>query len=246
MSYVDPPSIFVVFGGVAGATIASYPLSTLKNLLKVISKAFKKSEIDLLRDIDFLIELANVARRDGILALEETASEIEDPFLKKAVMLVVDGSDPELVRDVMETDISFVQERHASAQGVLLQMSSYSPAFGMIGTLIGLINLLKDLADMSALGPNMAVALVTTFYGVILANVVFTPMAKKLKSMSDDECLHKELILEGLLSIQDGENPRIIREKLSAFLSLSTLKIARDAAEKSNAQADDEQADSED
>jgi chemotaxis protein MotA len=232
--YIDMASVFVVIGGVIGSTIASFPMSTLKNLIKIISKAFKKSDINLTEDIEMLIRIANVARREGILALEETVSDMDDPFLKKGIMLIVDGSEPTLVHDVMETEISFIQDRHSSAQGVLLQMSAYSPAFGMIGTLIGLINMLRDLADMSALGPNMAVALVTTFYGVILANIIFTPMAKKLKSMSADEILQKELLLEGMLSIQDGENPRIIREKLSAFLSRSQLRIAQDALEKSN------------
>lgn len=222
--YFDPASVFVVFGGVICATIASYPMSTMKDLVKAMSIAFKKIDIDLTKDIEMVIDVANVARREGILALEETVSSMDDPFLQKGIMLIVDGSDPELVRGIMETELSFINERHSSSQGVLLQMSSFAPAFGMIGTLIGLINMLGNLTDMDALGPNMAIALVTTFYGVILANLVFTPLAKKLKTVGDAEYLRKELVLEGILSIQDGENPRIIREKLNAFLSNTQLR----------------------
>lgn len=222
--FIDGGSIFIVFGGVIAATIASYPMSVLKNLIKIMSTAFKANNVDLSKEVDNIIDLANVARREGILALEERVAATDDPFLKKGIMLVVDGSDPELVRTIMETELDFISERHQMGQAVLLQMSSYSPAFGMIGTLIGLINMLAKLDDPSALGPGMATALVTTFYGSFLANMIFTPLAKKLGVMSSEEYLRKEMALEGLLSIQDGENPRIIREKLNAFLSQSQLK----------------------
>lgn len=224
--YWDPASVFIVFGGVIGATVASYPMSTLKSLVKVIANAFRAKKVNLVEDVDMIINIANVARREGILALEETVSGYDDAFLKKGIMLIIDGSDPELVRSIMETELDFVKERHSQGQAVLLSMSSFSPAFGMAGTLVGLINMLKKLDDMASLGPNMAVALVTTFYGVILANLFFTPMAKKLKVMDDEEYLRKELVLEGILSIQDGENPRIIREKLNAFLSNSQISAA--------------------
>ena len=186
--------------------------------------AFKAQNVDLSKDVDNIIYIANIARREGILALEESVSQMDDPFLKKGIMLIVDGSDPELVRSIMETELDFIHERHTQGQAVLLQMSAYSPAFGMIGTLIGLINMLAKLDDPSSLGPGMATALVTTFYGSMLANMVFTPLAKKLGVMSSEEYLRKELVLEGILSIQDGENPRIIREKLNAFLSHSQLR----------------------
>jgi len=228
MDYADAASVFVVLGGVIFCTIACYPLSTLKGLMKVISLAFKSKKDDVLNDIDMIIDIANVARRSGILALEEKVEGMDDPFLKKGIMLVVDGSDPELVRSILETELDFMSTRHSSGQAILLQMSSFSPAFGMIGTLIGLINMLGNLSDMESLGPNMAVALVTTFYGVILANAVFTPLAKKLKAQGDTEYLRKLVILEGILSIQDGENPRVIREKLLAFLSTALQKEANE------------------
>jgi chemotaxis protein MotA len=232
MDFYDAASIFIVIGGVIGSTVISYPLDTLKNLVKIIGNAFKAKKIDLNKDVDMIIDIANVARREGILALEETINNSDDPFLKKGIMLITDGSDPELVRSIMETELSFIKDRHGRGQAVLLQMSAYSPAFGMIGTLIGLINMLTTLSDMDSLGPNMSVALVTTFYGCILANVVFTPLAKKLKAQSDEEYLRKELILEGILSIQDGENPRIIREKLNAFLSQTQIAAGAKAESK--------------
>jgi chemotaxis protein MotA len=225
-AYLDGASVFIVLGGVIASTVVSYPLSTLKGLIKVISLAFKKQDIDITKDIDMMIDVANVARREGILALEETVNEMEDPFFKKGIMLIIDGSEQELVRGIMETELSFIKDRHGSSQAVLLQMSSFSPAYGMIGTLVGLINMLGNLTDMDTLGPNMAIALVTTFYGVILANLVFTPFAKKLKSIGDDEILRKELLLEGMLSIQDGENPRLIREKLNSFISNAQIAAA--------------------
>lgn len=223
-SYIDMPSVFIVVGGVLAATVATYPIGVLKDLIKVISNAFKTKNMNLNEDIEMIIKLANIVRREGVLALEDTANTTEDPFLKKGLNLVVDGANPELVKSILETDLSFLQERHSMNQSVLLQMSAYSPAFGMIGTLVGLINLLKNMSDTASLGPAMSVALVTTFYGTLLANGVFTPLAKKLKKMSDDEVLRGQMILEGILSINDGENPRIIKDKLTAFLSRSQLE----------------------
>lgn len=223
-SFFNIPSIFIVFGGVIASTVVSYPGKALKSLRTVIKKAFKTIKIDLNDDIELIIRIANVARREGLLALEDALNDIDNPFLQKGVMLIVDGADAELVKNVLETEISFIEDRHSQGQAIILSMSSYSPAYGMIGTLIGLINMLKDLNDMNALGPSMAVALVTTFYGVVLANLVFTPIAKKLKVNSDMECLQKELYLEGLLSIQDGENPRIIKDKLTAFIARRDLR----------------------
>ena len=230
MDFVNIPSVFVVIGGVIAATIVSYPLDSLKNLGKLLGGAFKQKKVDFQADIENIVRIANIARREGILALEESVSDMNDPFMQKGIMLIIDGSDPELVKSVMETELAFVRERHGSGQAILMQMSSFSPAFGMIGTLIGLINMLQKLDDPSTLGPAMAVALITTFYGVVLANLLFTPFAKKLAVQSNDECLRKEMVLEGILSIQDGENPRIIREKLNAFLPHSQVVSEADAA----------------
>lgn len=218
-AFYDLPSIFIVLGGVIASTIASYNFKQFIGLGRMLIIAFSKDKFDYKQSISNLITLANIARREGVLALEEEANALEDPFLKKGIILVVDGSDPELVKNIMETELNFIEERHGQGQAVLYSMSSYSPAYGMIGTLIGLINMLQHLEDSDTLGASMAIALVTTFYGVVLANLVFTPIAGRLKEKTEHEVKHKEMLIEGILSIQAGENPRIIEEKLKSFLS---------------------------
>lgn len=218
MSYIDLASIYIVLGGSIAATFVAYPLNRVLEAVKIASKAFSDKVVESGEIIKKIIGLANTARKEGLLALEEAAEEIEDEFLRKGIMLIVDGTDPELVRNLLETELTFIEERHSEGQGIFETMGSLAPAFGMIGTLIGLINMLKRLDDPSAIGPSMAVALVTTFYGSLLANLIFIPMATKLKLRSREEILRKEIIVEGLLSIQAGENPRIIEEKLKVFL----------------------------
>jgi chemotaxis protein MotA len=169
--------------------------------------------------INSIIGLSNVARKEGLLALEEAANSIDDEFLKKGVLLIVDGTDPELVRSILETELNCIEDRHSSITGFWDSLGAMGPAWGMIGTLIGLINMLKKLDDVNSIGPNMAVALVTTFYGAILANWICIPVSSKLKSKNANETMIKELMVEGLLSIQAGENPRVIEEKLKSFLS---------------------------
>ncbi|KPU28211.1 flagellar motor protein MotP [Caloranaerobacter sp. TR13] len=217
-TFIDAPSLVIVLGGTIAATFISYPLSKVFKTLKVVKNAFMTKNVLPIEIINEIIKLANIARREGLLALEEAAENIEDMFLKKGIVLIVDGTDPELVRNILETELSFTEERHAEGQSVFEAMGSYAPAFGMIGTLIGLINLLKNLNDPASVGPNMSVALITTFYGSLFANLIFIPLANKLKGRSREEILIKELIVEGLLSIQAGENPRIIEEKLKTFL----------------------------
>ena len=217
-SYFHLPSLIIVLGGTIASTLASFPIKNFLNTSKVIKKAFVYKETSPDEVIEEIISLANVARKEGLLSLEEYAEKLEDEFLKKGIMLIVDGTDPELVRNIMETELVFLEERHMEGQSIFETMGTYAPAFGMIGTLIGLINMLKYLDDPSAIGPNMSVALVTTFYGSMLANVIFLPLAKKLKVRSKSEILVKELMVEGLLSIQAGENPRIIEEKLKTFI----------------------------
>lgn len=224
ISFFDIPSIFIVIGGLICSTVVSYPGKVLKSLSGVYKNAFTKQKIDLQADIEMIINIANIARREGLLALEDAISDIDNPFLKKGVMLVVDGVDPELIKNVMEAEIYFIQDRHATGQAIIDSMALYAPAYGLIGTLIGLINMLRNLNDTESLGPGMAVALVTTFYGIVLANLLFIPISKKLKLMTASEAKEKELLLEGLLSIQDGENPRIIRDKLNAFIARSQIK----------------------
>ncbi|AKL95474.1 flagellar motor protein MotA [Clostridium aceticum] len=218
ITYLNVESLLIVIGGTISATFVAYPLAKVLEAMKITSKAFSKEVVEPREIIDSINGLANTARKEGLLALEEAAEGVGDEFLRKGVMLIVDGTDPELVRNLLETELVFVEERHKEGQGILETMGSLAPAFGMIGTLIGLINMLRTLDDPSTIGPSMAVALITTFYGSLLANLIFIPLANKLKLRSKEEILRKEIMVEGLLSIQAGENPRIIEEKLKAFL----------------------------
>lgn len=217
--FFDINSILIVVGGSISASLISFSLKDLGNLASALKATFFTKKIDLNRDIDMIIDIANTARKEGLLALEGAAGNINDPFLRKGIMLMVDGSDPELVKSVLETELSYIESRHSVGVDYMFTLSSYAPAFGMVGTMIGLIPMLKQLEDPSALGPGMSVALITTFYGSIMSNLICTPLGKKMRVRTADEILRKELLMEGLLSIQDGENPRIIRDKLTSFIS---------------------------
>ncbi|TZE83348.1 flagellar motor protein [Calorimonas adulescens] len=218
-TYIDVPSLMITIGGTIASTLISYPLSKVLDSFKVMKFIFFNKPVNNSEVIKQIVSLANTARREGLLALEDIAENLEDPYLKKGILLVVDGTDPELIRNIMETELDFLEDRHKQSQGVFETFATFAPAFGMIGTLIGLINMLKNLNDPSKVGPGMAVALITTFYGSLMAYLVFLPMARKLSYLTKQETLQKELMLEGILSIQSGENPRIIEEKLKAFLS---------------------------
>ena len=215
--YFDPASILIVLGGVISATMVSYSFEQLKAALPLFKDAFVKPKIEIRQDAERLIDMANIARREGLLALD--GQELGDPFLQKGMEMVIDGTDPELVKTILESESALVDEKDQLAIKVLLSMSAYSPAFGMVGTLIGLINMLMFLSDTASLGPSMATALITTFYGVILANLFFTPLANKLRTASAERQNRLAMIMEGILSIQDGENPRIIKEKLGTYIA---------------------------
>ncbi len=214
-------SVLIVMGGTFAATFVAFPLKKVLLAFRVASKAFSNNAFETGMIISKVVELANIARREGLLALEEAVESINDKFLQKGVMLIVDGTDPELVKNILETEIAFLEERHGEGKSIFDTMGSLSPAFGMIGTLIGLVAMLKQLDNPDTIGPSMAVALITTLYGTLFANLVCIPIATKLKLRSREEILIKEIMIEGLLSIQAGENPRIIEEKLKAFLSPS-------------------------
>ncbi len=241
-AFVNGGAIFIVFGGTIAATIVSYDMKTLKSIPNIIMNITKKSEINLKKDIDMIIEIANVARREGLLALDDAVEDIENDFLKKGIMLIVDGVDTDLLKDIMDAEIHFLQKRHSLGQQVMKSMSTYAPAFGLIGTLIGLINMLLALNDPDALGPAMSVALVTTFYGALLANLIFTPIATKLENNTEMEVMQMELLLEGLLSIQDGENSRIIKDKLNSFVSKRDLEVPASESEEGSEEAAKESA----
>ncbi|MDF2820719.1 MAG: ytxD [Clostridiales bacterium] len=217
--FIDVQSLIITVGGTFASMFIGYPLKNVIASVKAYGHIFKITNLNETFVIKKIIELSNVARKEGLLALEEVANELDDAFLKKGILLIVDGTDPELVRSIMETELSFLESRHKGIQGFWETLASLGPAWGMIGTLIGLINMLGALDDPGAIGPAMAIALITTLYGSILANFIANPAANKMKIKSASEVLLKEVMIEGLLSIQAGENPRVIEEKLKAFLS---------------------------
>ncbi len=220
MNFVDIPSVLITIGGGLCCVLAMSPgLKGFLENLASIRHAMTTLPSNEEQTITRIIELSNIARKEGLLALEEAANGIEDEFLKKGVLLIVDGTDPELVRSILETELNCVEARHASKIGFWDSLAAMGPAWGMIGTLIGLINMLQKMDDAKAIGPNMAVALVTTFYGSLVANWICIPVSTKLKAKSAQEIMIKEVMVEGLLSIQAGENPRVIEEKLKSFLS---------------------------
>ena len=215
----DLRSIIIVLGGGMGAAMASAPFPTFKAAMKAAKVVFKPPTVDPAEGINQIVALANTARKEGVLALEDSAAAMEDEFLKKGIMLIVDGTDPELVKGIMETELAYIEERHSDIAGVYENLAGLFPAWGMIGTLIGLVLMLADLDDMEALAGNMAVALITTLYGSVLANAWAGPFGIKLKQVNKEEMLMKTVLIEGMLSIQAGENPRIIEEKLKSFLA---------------------------
>jgi chemotaxis protein MotA len=218
-SYISVSSLVVTMGGGIFATIMSFPLSDSIRALKALPLIFKEPRSSAMDTIGTLVELSQKARREGLLALESAQSELKDDFLKKAMELVVDGIESEIVKTTMQLDIDSMAVRHQNAQGYFKTLAAQFPAWGMIGTLLGLINLLKTLDDPSGIGPAMALALVTTFYGSVLANFICNPIASKLGGSSSEEIRLREMMMEGVLSIQSGENPRLMEHKLKTFLS---------------------------
>ena len=219
--YLDLPSAIITFGGSFFAVMASFSLSDFTGGLKSFMLVFKAPSTDVRGMIQKIIDLSNVARKEGLLSLEEAAGDLEDEFMKKGILLIVDGTDPELVRGIMETELISTEDRHKSKINFWETLGAMGPAWGMIGTLIGLVNMLYEMDDPSSIGPSMAVALITTLYGSILANWICAPVASKLKTNNSNEIMVKEIMIEGLLSIQAGENPRVIEEKLKSFLAPS-------------------------
>ena len=217
--FLDPASAMVVFGGSFASAFISVKLSLLITAFKAVKFVFTPPKQDSAEAIDTIVKLANTARKEGVLALEETANNMEDPFLKKGIMLIVDGTDPDLVKDIMTTELAYVSERHGVIATFWENLASYAPAWGMLGTMIGLVLMLGQLDDPNNLGPMMAIALITTFYGCILANFLANPICFKLKQISSEEILSKTVLVEGMLSVQAGDNPRNIEEKLKSFLS---------------------------
>ena len=217
-SYISPPSVLIVIGGSCAATMTAYPIARFLKLPQVSMKAFFVKVGDPVALIQKLVELAEIARRDGILALENVTDKIEDKFLVSGIQMAVDGTDPEVIQTCMETELENLMERHEAGKGLLDSIGRYAPAFGMIGTLIGLVAMLSNMDDPSKIGAGMAAALLTTLYGALIANMAALPMADKLAMRSCEEVLTKTIIIQGVMAIQAGDNPRSVFSKLMTFV----------------------------
>ncbi len=223
-AFVDVPSMAITIGGTIGVMMISFPAGAFKKIgshLKIIVRPYAFNPV---QSISQIVSLATEARMKGLLSLEDKLNEIDEPFLHNSLMLVVDSVDSEKVRKAMDTELEQLDERHALDRRFYEKAASYAPAFGMIGTLVGLILMLGNMSDVDALAKGMAVALITTLYGSLLANIIFLPMASKLKARHEEEFLCKQLVMEGVLAIQEGENPKFIEEKLFKLLPASYKK----------------------
>lgn len=217
--FINYPSLMIVMGGTMGATLLSFPLSEVLGVFRVVKNVFQHathSPQDLIR---LMVDMAKRARREGILSFEAQISKISDPFLAKGLQLAVDGMESTSIEEILRVEIQHVEERHGLGAEIFTTMGSYAPAMGMLGTIIGLVQMLMQMEDPSQIGEPMAVALLTTFYGVVLSNMVFVPIAGKLKTRSKQEIILKRMIIEGIISIQSGDNHRVVEAKLNAFLS---------------------------
>lgn len=231
-AFFDLSSVLITVGGTIASTFVHFKPDQMRSVLKLVRIAMSDSAQSPRDVIRLLVHFAGKARREGLLALEEEAEQLDDAFLRKGLQLVVDGTDPETVRQILDIEVTFLEERHQAGQRIFEHMGAVAPAFGMVGTLIGLIIMLGRLDDPSSIGPAMAVALITTLYGVVLSNLVFIPIAGKLKVKSEEEVLLREVMIEGILSIQAGENPHIVEQKLESFLPPKVRGGAREAEER--------------
>lgn len=220
-NFWDWPSLALVLGGTIGALMVTFPFSVLAAIPKYLKKIIKPPKFDPRVYVKEISDIAFTARKTGLLSLEEYISKYPDAFLRKGVRLIVDSIEPDLVRSILESELSYMSDRHKKGQLFFERAGAYSPGFGMLGTLVGLINMLSESFNPESLVGNMSMALITTFYGCLLSNLVFLPIAGKLKALSNDETLCKQIIVEGVVAIQAGENPRQIQEKLLSLLPLN-------------------------
>ncbi|MBW1711691.1 MAG: motility protein A [Deltaproteobacteria bacterium] len=217
-AFINAPSLMIVVGGTMGATMVNFPLSDVIGVIKVGMKVLFAKDASPPGLITNFVEFATKARREGILALESSISDVNDEFLRKGLQLTVDGLEPQAIEEILQTEIDYVEARHKLGADIFQTMGTFAPALGMIGTLIGLVQMLQSMDDPSSIGPAMAVALLTTFYGAMMANILFLPMAGKLRKRSQEEVMVKEMALNGILSIARGDNPRILEQRLHSFV----------------------------
>lgn len=223
-AYLDFPSFLIVIGGTTGVIMASMPINKLASGLKSMTKAFIYIPQSPQALISQLVDFSVKARRDGILSLESEGENMRDEFLRKGIRLAVDGTEPDVIRTILETDLENMVSRHQANADMVVMLIDIAPAMGMIGTLIGLVAMLLNLSDPAAIGPAMSVALITTFYGSVIANMVGTPIVSKIKTRSKDEEHLRQIMLTGIMAIQSGDNPRIVEQKLNAYLPPSQRK----------------------
>jgi chemotaxis protein MotA len=222
--YVDIPSILIVLGGSFAGLMISNPLPRVLGVMKYLKHALQIPNYELEKTITTLVNFSERARREGLLALEDDIEEVEDEFLKNGIQLVVDGTDPELIKSILYNDVGQLEERHSIGIKIFDDWGALAPAFGMIGTLIGLIAMLANLDDPDAIGSGMATALITTLYGSFVANLLFIPIKNKLEDRDKSERLSRDIMIEGILSIQAGDNPNILKYKLISFLEPAKRK----------------------
>ena len=218
-SFVHYPSFAIVIGGTFAVTMMNFPFGELRSLSKVMAVTALHKISTPAQEIQRIVEYANLARKEGLLALENRLNEVQDSFFAKGTQLVIDGFNAETVRDIMTVEAEWQRQRHSAGKKMLDQMGTFAPAFGMIGTLVGLVQMLQNLSDPTSIGQGMATALLTTLYGAMLANMLFLPLAGKLEVRAKQEALLRELMIEGIVAIQSGEKPQLIKEKLKGFLS---------------------------
>ncbi len=219
--FLHGPSMMIVFGGTIAVTLINFPMGELKGLVKVMMRSLFFKIPSPGEEISRVVEYANLARKEGLLALETKLQEVDDKFFAKGVQLVIDGFPAETVRDIMELEAEWQHQRHLTGKKMMDALGSFAPAFGMIGTLVGLVQMLQNLSDPSKIGGGMATALLTTMYGAMGANMVFIPLAGKLEVRDNEETLLRQLMIEGIVAIQSGEGPQLIKEKLKSFLAPS-------------------------
>jgi len=228
MAVLNLPAMLIVLGGTLGATIMGTSFDAVKAIPLQYKRVFMPDPIDLNAKVDELVGYAESARRDGLLALDEVTQTIEDQFTKKGLQLVVDGTDPDLVADILEAEVSAMKKRHAAMAQPFDKAGGYAPTMGIIGTVFGLIHVLAHLDAPATLGPSISSAFVATLIGVASANVIYLPIGTKLKGISGDEVHARKLVIEGILSIQAGDNPRVVQEKLITFVP-PALRAGADA-----------------
>ena len=217
--FIHLPSLGITVGGMLCATLIHFSLPQFLGIFSVVKKTIVTKIPPASQLIQKMVNYAAINRRDGALALEQEIGKVDDLFFVKGLQMLVDGQDPEAIRDIMSLEIQYLQERHSTGKKILEFMGAAAPAFGMIGTLIGLVQMLRNLSSPEAIGGGMAVALLTTFYGAFAANLIFIPLAGKLGIYSKAETTAMEMIVEGVCAIAQGENPTAVREKMHAFVS---------------------------